>query len=27
VQTLQTFLCEELHLGLRENEPLGVSAG
>ncbi|MFM0505353.1 LysR substrate-binding domain-containing protein [Paraburkholderia caffeinilytica] len=26
VQTLQTFLCEELHLGLRENEPLGVPA-
>ena len=27
VQTLQTFLCEELHLGLRENEPLMASAG
>ncbi|RKE36799.1 LysR family transcriptional regulator [Paraburkholderia sp. BL23I1N1] len=27
VQTLQTFLCEELHLGLRESEPLAVSAG
>ena len=26
VQTLQTFLCEELHLGLRENEPCVVSA-
>lgn len=26
VQTLQTFLCEELHLGLRENEPLVVPA-
>jgi DNA-binding transcriptional LysR family regulator len=24
VQTLQTFLCEELHLGLRESEPLVV---
>ncbi|CAB3745364.1 HTH-type transcriptional regulator HdfR [Paraburkholderia sediminicola] len=27
VQTLQTFLCEELHLGLRESEPLVVPAG
>ncbi|MFM0044402.1 LysR substrate-binding domain-containing protein [Paraburkholderia sediminicola] len=27
VQTLQTFLCEELHLGLRENEPLMAPAG
>ncbi|NPT58560.1 LysR substrate-binding domain-containing protein [Paraburkholderia elongata] len=27
VQTLQTFLCEELHLGLRESEPFVVSAG
>ncbi|MFM0155078.1 LysR substrate-binding domain-containing protein [Paraburkholderia sediminicola] len=27
VQTLQTFLCEELHLGLRENEPLMTPAG
>ncbi|MCX4151204.1 LysR substrate-binding domain-containing protein [Paraburkholderia madseniana] len=26
VQTLQTFLCEELHLGLRESEPLVVPA-
>src|SRR5579864_1998445 len=25
VQTLQTFLCEELHLGLRESEPLVLS--
>ncbi|MBK5146694.1 LysR family transcriptional regulator [Burkholderia sp. R-69608] len=27
VQTLQTFLCEELHLGLRESEPLVMPAG
>ncbi|HZZ03771.1 LysR substrate-binding domain-containing protein [Paraburkholderia sp.] len=27
VQTLQTFLCEELHLGLRESEPLMAPAG
>ncbi|MFM0735516.1 LysR substrate-binding domain-containing protein [Paraburkholderia sediminicola] len=27
VQTLQTFLCEELHLGLRENESLTTPAG
>ncbi|MFM0205418.1 LysR substrate-binding domain-containing protein [Paraburkholderia fungorum] len=27
VQTLQTFLCEELHLGLRENEPVVLCAG
>ncbi|MFM0741147.1 LysR substrate-binding domain-containing protein [Paraburkholderia xenovorans] len=27
VQALQTFLCEELHLGLREGEPLVSSAG
>jgi DNA-binding transcriptional LysR family regulator len=27
VQTLQTFLCEELHLGLRESEPVVSFAG
>lgn len=26
VQTLRTFLCEELHLGLRESEPLAFAA-
>lgn len=27
VQTLQTFLCEELHLGLRDNEPVVLCGG